>query len=486
MRRVMVPGAMAGPSSCCTASPRRGAAGSRSPHALAGRYRAARARPARPRRFAERAAGHVRGLRRVPARGRRRSASCSCGYSMGGRIALHVALAPATRVARLVLVGATPGIADPAERAARARRRRRARRPDRGAGDRRVRRRVGGAAAVRRRCRAGSPSRRDEDRLRNTAAGLAAALRGLGTGVMPPLWDRLASCDARDARRRRARREVPRDRRAAGGALPGRARRRSSPGAGHARARVGGAATRWSSCSRPTGVDVASRQAPWPGTADVAVAPSAATGRAGGTAIAPSRGPSASSRPSNSASVASPQGATAPAAAPPRRAAPRRSRAARRTSRRGRPSLPAARAPRASRSSPEIPPQRASFRQTASAAPDADRARLGGGLVHRDRAPATPRAPRAARRSRGPAPRRARARPGRARAGSRPPRRRRPGAVGVDADRDVAARPPRAPRRPGRRRRPSPTLTFTQPKPAAPPRRPRARRPPGPRRRSSR
>jgi 2-succinyl-6-hydroxy-2,4-cyclohexadiene-1-carboxylate synthase len=29
------------------------------------------------------------------------------------------------------------------------------------------------------------------DRLRNTPAGLAAALRGLGTGVMPPLWDRL-------------------------------------------------------------------------------------------------------------------------------------------------------------------------------------------------------------------------------------------------------------------------------------------------------
>ena len=31
------------------------------------------------------------------------------------------------------------------------------------------------------------------DRLRNTPAGLAAALRGLGTGVMEPLWDRLPS-----------------------------------------------------------------------------------------------------------------------------------------------------------------------------------------------------------------------------------------------------------------------------------------------------
>ena len=29
------------------------------------------------------------------------------------------------------------------------------------------------------------------DRLRNTPAGLARALRGLGTGALPSLWDRL-------------------------------------------------------------------------------------------------------------------------------------------------------------------------------------------------------------------------------------------------------------------------------------------------------
>jgi len=29
------------------------------------------------------------------------------------------------------------------------------------------------------------------DRLRNTPTGLALALRGLGTGALPPLWDRL-------------------------------------------------------------------------------------------------------------------------------------------------------------------------------------------------------------------------------------------------------------------------------------------------------
>ena len=36
------------------------------------------------------------------------------GYSMGGRIALHVALALSGRVQRLILVGASPGIADAA------------------------------------------------------------------------------------------------------------------------------------------------------------------------------------------------------------------------------------------------------------------------------------------------------------------------------------------------------------------------------------
>ena len=42
-----------------------------------------------------------------------------CGYSMGGRIAQHVALAAPERVERLVLVATTAGIADDGERAAR-------------------------------------------------------------------------------------------------------------------------------------------------------------------------------------------------------------------------------------------------------------------------------------------------------------------------------------------------------------------------------
>jgi len=43
------------------------------------------------------------------------------GYSMGGRIALHIALAASARVDRLVLIGASPGIADEGARAARRR-----------------------------------------------------------------------------------------------------------------------------------------------------------------------------------------------------------------------------------------------------------------------------------------------------------------------------------------------------------------------------
>jgi 2-succinyl-6-hydroxy-2,4-cyclohexadiene-1-carboxylate synthase len=112
------------------------------------------------------------------------------GYSMGGRISLHVALALAGRVRRLVLIGASPGIADPAARAQR-----------RAADD-------GLAAEVEQMTIEAFAQRWAQtavladqpavvqaamhaDRLRNTPAGLAAALRGLGTGVLPSLWARL-------------------------------------------------------------------------------------------------------------------------------------------------------------------------------------------------------------------------------------------------------------------------------------------------------
>ncbi len=112
------------------------------------------------------------------------------GYSMGGRIALHVALALGGRVARLVLIGASPGLADPGERAARR------------ADDERLAAEVEGlgvAAFAERWAQtpvlAGQPpalaAAVARDRLRNTPAGLARALRGLGTGALPPVWDRL-------------------------------------------------------------------------------------------------------------------------------------------------------------------------------------------------------------------------------------------------------------------------------------------------------
>jgi 2-succinyl-6-hydroxy-2,4-cyclohexadiene-1-carboxylate synthase len=108
------------------------------------------------------------------------------GYSMGGRIALHVAPALSERVERLVLIGASPGIADAVEREARQRE------------DERLADEIEGMTIERFAARwaatpvlAGQPEWIGEDRLRNTPAGLARALRGLGTGALPSLWGRL-------------------------------------------------------------------------------------------------------------------------------------------------------------------------------------------------------------------------------------------------------------------------------------------------------
>jgi 2-succinyl-6-hydroxy-2,4-cyclohexadiene-1-carboxylate synthase len=112
------------------------------------------------------------------------------GYSMGGRVALHVALAAPERIARLVLVASSPGIEDAAERA--------------------ERRRADGVLANeleqgcfedfierwrRQPLFAGEPRHvgllARADQRRNRPQALAAVLRGLGTGEMPPLWDAL-------------------------------------------------------------------------------------------------------------------------------------------------------------------------------------------------------------------------------------------------------------------------------------------------------
>ena len=112
------------------------------------------------------------------------------GYSMGGRIALHAALALCGRVERLVLVGASPGIADPVARQVR-------RQADERLADQIERASpeefaTSWAATP---VLAGQPpsvlAAAHEDRLRSSPQGLSRALRGLGTGALAPLWDRL-------------------------------------------------------------------------------------------------------------------------------------------------------------------------------------------------------------------------------------------------------------------------------------------------------
>jgi 2-succinyl-6-hydroxy-2,4-cyclohexadiene-1-carboxylate synthase len=113
------------------------------------------------------------------------------GYSLGGRIALHVALVAPERVSRLVLVSTTAGIEDEAERAARS------------AADHRLAEELehGSFEDFIERWRtqplfAADPPAVDalarEDYRRNRPDALAAVLRGLGPGEMDPLWGRLA------------------------------------------------------------------------------------------------------------------------------------------------------------------------------------------------------------------------------------------------------------------------------------------------------
>lgn len=113
-----------------------------------------------------------------------------CGYSLGGRVAMHVALAAPQRVSRLLIIAASPGIEDERERAAR-------READRALADRLEREpfedfieswrsqplfaqdppHVGALAR--------------EDQRRNRPDALAAVMRGIGAGEMQPLWPRL-------------------------------------------------------------------------------------------------------------------------------------------------------------------------------------------------------------------------------------------------------------------------------------------------------
>jgi 2-succinyl-6-hydroxy-2,4-cyclohexadiene-1-carboxylate synthase len=115
------------------------------------------------------------------------------GYSMGGRLALHFAAAHPGRIRRLVLESASPGLEAETDRAKRR------------AGDEALAARIEGDGIewfvehwesqamfeTRRRLDADVLLRRRNLRLGNDPKSLAAALRGLGTGTLPSLWDRL-------------------------------------------------------------------------------------------------------------------------------------------------------------------------------------------------------------------------------------------------------------------------------------------------------
>ena len=115
------------------------------------------------------------------------------GYSMGGRLVLHLAVARPDLLDRVVLVSATAGIDDEHERAARR------------ASDEAL------AADIERDglevfldrwlalpLFAGLPQEAADadDRRRNTVDGLAGSLRLAGTGTQTPLWDRLDAITA--------------------------------------------------------------------------------------------------------------------------------------------------------------------------------------------------------------------------------------------------------------------------------------------------
>lgn len=115
------------------------------------------------------------------------------GYSMGGRTALHVAAAYPDAVARLVLIGASPGIDDPHERATRI------------ASDEALANRIQREGiepfvdywehiplfATQRRLPTEVRARIRDGRLACSPQGLANSLRGMGAGAQDPLHARL-------------------------------------------------------------------------------------------------------------------------------------------------------------------------------------------------------------------------------------------------------------------------------------------------------
>lgn len=115
------------------------------------------------------------------------------GYSMGGRVALQVAIRYPERISALILVGATPGLSEPSQRAARR------------AADDALAAHIESVPlsrfltewsqkpiiASQQRISEPHRTRMHARKRRLLSAGLAASLRGIGTGSMPSLWEQL-------------------------------------------------------------------------------------------------------------------------------------------------------------------------------------------------------------------------------------------------------------------------------------------------------
>lgn len=115
------------------------------------------------------------------------------GYSMGGRLALHLACAAPERCRFLILESASPGLADPEERAARR------------AADDELAQKIEERGlewfvdywerlplfASQKRLPLSRRLRLRAERLAQRPVGLANSLRGFGAGAMPPVWEAL-------------------------------------------------------------------------------------------------------------------------------------------------------------------------------------------------------------------------------------------------------------------------------------------------------
>jgi 2-succinyl-6-hydroxy-2,4-cyclohexadiene-1-carboxylate synthase len=115
------------------------------------------------------------------------------GYSMGGRVALDFACARPSELDALILVSATPGLADSAARAARVRDDEALAREILRDGTRAFAERWARLPLIATQDRAPAAFRaaQRERQAKASAPGLAASLRGAGQGAMRPLWGEL-------------------------------------------------------------------------------------------------------------------------------------------------------------------------------------------------------------------------------------------------------------------------------------------------------